>query len=204
MRATGERDRSVRAAAAAATFAALALAVAATPAAAGSNPHYIGATIGNPETLPDFALHDQNGRLVSLRSQRGKVVLLTFLYTECRDVCPLVAANLNAALRQLGAERKNVRVLAISVDPVGDTGKAVRQFVSSHRLVPEFHYLRGTDAQLQPVWQAYDVTSIRHAKADVDHTLYTVLADRAGKGRVLYDATALPGEIAHDLRLFLN
>jgi protein SCO1/2 len=200
--ARGHRDRKWHAAAAA--LIALALAVAASPAGAGSRPSYIGATIENPQTLPDFALRDQSGRLVSLRSERGRLVLLTFLYVECHDVCPLVAGNVNTALKRLGPERKNVRVLAISVDPIGDTRKAVRRFVSSHRLVPEFHYLVGTRAQLRPVWQAYDVVSIRRKAGDVDHTLYTLLVDRDGKGRVLYDATALPGEIAHDLRLFLD
>ena len=95
-------------------------------------------------------------------------------------------------------------MLAISVDPVGDTQKAVRQFVSSHQLLPEFRYLIGSDAKLRPVWQSYNVTSIRRKSGDVDHTLYTLLVDRNGKGRVLYDATALPGEVAHDLRLFLD
>ncbi len=182
----------------------LALAASASQASANSRPSYIGATIENPQTLPDFALRDQSGRLVSLRSERGKLVLLTFLYVECRDVCPIVAGNINTALKRLGPQRKDVRVLAISVDPIGDTRSAVHRYVSSHRLLPEFHYLIGTGAQLRPVWQAYNVVSIRRKAGDVDHTLYTLLVDRDGKARVLYDATALPGEIAHDLRLFLN
>ncbi len=53
--------------------------------------------------------------------QRGKLVLLTFLYTNCPDVCPLITQNLNEALQMLGAKRDDVRVLAVSVDPEGDT-----------------------------------------------------------------------------------
>ncbi len=200
----GHRGRTRRTAAAAAALGVLVLSVAAAPAGASSSPRYIGATIENPQRLPDFALRDQSGRVVSLQAERGKVVLLTFLYTECRDVCPLVAGNLNTALKRLGPDRKNVRVLAISVDPIGDTRKAVRRFVHTHQLLPEFRYLLGSAAQLKPVWQAYDVVSIRRKAGDVDHTLYTLLVDRNGKGRVLYDATALPGEVVHDLRLFLN
>lgn len=189
----------------AAAFLAVLLAVSVVaPAVARKPPAFIGATIENPAPLPAFALRDQSGRLVRLDSQRGKLVLLTFLYVECRDVCPLVAGNINTALKRLGAKRKDVRVLAISVDPIGDTKKAVRRFVQSHQLLPEFHYLWGSAAQLEPVWEAYDVVSIRRKAGDVDHTLYTLLVDRNGKGRVLYDATALPGEIAHDLRLFLD
>jgi protein SCO1/2 len=189
----------------AAAFLAVLLATAGVGAAqARERPRFVGATIENPQQLPDFALRDQTGRLVSLRGERGKLVLLTFLYVECHDVCPLVAGNLNTTLRQLGPQRKDVRVLAISVDPVGDTPKAVRRFVASHRLLPQFRYLLGSGKALRPVWQSYNVTSVRRAAGDVDHVLYTLLVDRNGKGRVIYDATALPGEVAHDLRLFLD
>jgi protein SCO1/2 len=167
-------------------------------------PAFIGATIQNPAVVPDFTLPDQNGREVSLSAARGKLTLLTFLYTECKDVCPLTAGNLNTALKMFGPNRKYLRVLAVSVDPRGDTPKAVQKFVREHGLLPEFHYLRGSAAQLEPVWHAYNVTSIRRKAGDVDHTLYTLLIDRRGRGRVLYDATALPREIVHDLRLVFS
>jgi protein SCO1/2 len=173
-------------------------------ASAGRPPAFAGGRIENPSRLPPFALHDQNGRRVSLAAQRGKLVLLTFLYTHCKDVCPLTAQNLSAAVRLLGRRSKEVRVLAVSVDPRGDTPAAVGRFVRLHRLVPQFHYLIGSRAELAPIWNEYSVTSVRRVKGDVDHTLYTVLADTTGKARVLYDATATPAAVAHDLRLLLG
>jgi protein SCO1/2 len=181
--------------------AALLLGATAAPARA---PAFAGATIDKPAVLPNFTLLDQSGRPVELASLRDKLVLLTFLYTHCRDVCPLTAENLDAAVSRLGSHRNAVRVLAISVDPRGDTPQAVRRFIRLHRLQSEFHYLIGTRAQLEPIWRAYSVTSVQRAKGDIDHTLYTVLVDRQGKGRLLYDATARPTAIAHDLRLVLG
>ena len=122
----------------------LAGAVAVTARAAGSPPPFIGPTLMHPAAPPDFALHDQHGGVVRLSKLHGKVVLLTFLYTHCPDVCPLTAANLNSVLTQLGLARKDVVVLAVSVDPKGDTPAAVNAFVRSHRLRPQFHYLTGT------------------------------------------------------------
>src|SRR5664279_4261027 len=105
----------------------------------------------------------------------------------------------------LGKERPQVRVLAISVDPKGDTAGAVKRFVRVHALLPQFHYLTGTRSQLQPIWAAYGVKSRAQAGGDlVDHTLYTLMLDRSLKGRVLYDATATPGEITHDVRILLQ
>jgi protein SCO1 len=184
----------------------IALTVAALLAAgatAAAPPAFDGGRIENPSPLPGFTLHDQSGRKVSLEGQRGKLVLLTFLYTHCKDVCPLTAQNLSAAVRLLGRKGNAVRVLAVSVDPRGDTPKSVRHFVRSHRLVPEFHYLIGSRAELEPIWRVYGVTPVLRGKGDLDHTLYTVLADGSGKARVLYDATATPADVAHDLRLLL-
>jgi len=182
----------------------LAAAVAAAVPAAG-NPPFAGATLTNPAAPPDIALRDQHGRLVRLSALHGKAVLLTFLYTHCPDVCPLTAANINTALGLLGAQSKGVVVLAVSVDPKGDTLSAVRVFVRSHHLRPQFHYLTGPAPALERVWRAYKVQAVRNGKdALVDHTLYTLLVDRKGIARVLFDSLARPPAIAHDLRLVLK
>jgi len=173
-------------------------------AAAGGDPRFDGPTIANPTRPPLFALHDQRGHTVRLAGQRGDVVLLTFLYTHCPDVCPLTAARLNATLAALGKQRARVRVLAISVDPHGDTHQAVRRFVREHHLLPQFRYLTGPSATLRSIWARYSVHSLEQAGGDrVDHTLYTLLLDRTLRGRVLYDATATTAAMLHDIRLLL-
>ena len=99
---------------------------------------FAGGGLRPPRQSPPIALHDVAGRPVTLAAQRGRYVLVTFLYVHCTDVCPLIAQNLNAALRQLGPERSKVRVLAVSVDPKGDTPAAVRRYIAERRLVPHF------------------------------------------------------------------
>lgn len=183
----------------------LATAALAGPAARGSNaPRFMGATLKHPAPPPDFALRDQHGRLVRVSALRGKVVLITFLYTHCPDLCPLTATNINTAMGTLGPSRKRVVALAVSVDPRGDTPAAVSQFVRRHDLLPQFHYLTGPKATLAPIWRAYQVSAVRHGGPDVDHTLYTLVVDRTGKGRVLFDSTASARALAHDVRLLLG
>lgn len=170
-------------------------------AAAAAAPPFVGPRISHPARTPDFALRDQHGRLIRLSAQRGKVVVLTFLYTHCPELCPLTAVHIDEAVGRLGALRKGVTVLAVSVDPRGDTPASVRQFVRSHRLGPEFHYLTASRRILAPLWQKYDVKSVSVGGSDPDHTLYVLLLDRSGKTRVLFDATAEPAAMTHDLRL---
>jgi protein SCO1/2 len=163
-----------------------------------------GAELTPPRQAGDFSLRDQDGKHISLSAQRGKIVLVTFLYTNCPDVCPLIAENLNGALRDLSpAERASVRVLAVSVDPRGDTPAAVRAYARRHHLLPEFRYLIGTRRQLQGVWKEYGVATVARDPELVDHSALTLAVDRDGLGRVLFDAAARPKEIAHDVRVLL-
>jgi protein SCO1/2 len=150
------------------------------------------------KTAPAFTLRDDTGRRVTLASQRGGYTLVTFIYTHCPDVCPLIAANLNKALQEL--PKTKVSVLAVSVDPKGDTPASVRAYIKMKRLVPRFHYLIGTKAQLAPVWKAYDVAAVAADKSIVDHIAYTVLIDPKGTERLVYDAQIHAADVVHDLR----
>lgn len=162
-----------------------------------------GAELSPPRQLADFALHDQNGEPIRFSEQRGKVVLVTFLYTNCPDVCPLIAENLNGALRELGPGRDSVRVLAVSVDPKGDTPEAVRVYARQHHLLPEFHYLIGDLKELEPVWRAYGITAVERDPELIDHSAITFLADREGVARAVFDATVRSKAVVHDVRLLL-
>ena len=153
---------------------------------------------------PDLALRDQDGRLVRLSDERGRLVLLTFLYTGCTDVCPLIASNLNGALRSLTpAQREHVRVLAVSVDPWGDTPAAVHRFIRERHLVKEFRYLTGTKEQLAPVWQAWNVLVEPKNSERRAHSAFVWLIDARGRTRVSFATTTPPRPVAHDLRALL-
>ncbi len=158
---------------------------------------------GNPaEGIPatDFTLHDQSGRPVSLSGQKGRWVVVTFLYTRCPDVCPLIANQLNEVLRELGPARDRLRVLAVSVDPKGDTPKMVRWFVERHHLLPQFRYLTGSAAELRPIWKAYYVAA-QVGSPDVSlHSAYELLIDSKGKPRLRYSAALQARDLLDDLR----
>lgn len=165
---------------------------------------FAGAELTPPQRAAPIALHDAWGRPVSLASERGRYVLVTFLYVHCPDVCPLIAQNLNAALERLGPKRDRVRVLAVSVDPKGDTPAAVRRFIAERNLLPQFRYLIGTQAQLHPIWAAWHVLAVRASPGVVNHVTYTALIDPAGKKRVLYDSQVKAGQVLHDLRVLMS
>jgi protein SCO1 len=143
----------------------------------------------------DFSLPDQDGAIATMDEYRGRTVIVTFLYSTCEDTCPLTAQQIRGALDDLG---RDVPVVAISVDPKGDTALHVKRFLVKQHLTGRMRYLVGTRAQLAPVWRAY---GIRPQGAGFEHTASTVIVDSAGRQRVGYLTDQLtPEALADDLR----
>ena len=156
-----------------------------------------------PPGIPpaDFALRDQDGERVSTADVRGQVTVVTFLYTTCKDACPLVAQQIRGALDLLG---RDVPVLAVSVDPVGDTQRRARSFLLDQRLVDRMDFLLGSSEELRPVWDAFGIQpqTVREDGPDSDHSVSVVLLDRDGVQRIGYPINGLtPDALAGDIAL---
>jgi protein SCO1 len=158
---------------------------------------YRGFVVKPPTVAPAFRLRDQARRMLGAQDERGHWLVVTFMYTHCPDVCPLVANNLQVAMQKL----PDLRVLAVSVDPAHDTPAAVRAFLRRHRLQPRFRYLTGTHAQLAPVWAKYHIASTGGPHDTVSHSSFEILVDPRGRERLIYDAQFKAADLLHDLPL---
>lgn len=144
---------------------------------------------------PDFRLRDERGRVATMAAYRGETVLVTFLYSTCEDTCPLTAQQIRGALDDLG---RDVPVVAISVDPAGDTRTNVRRFLVKQHMDGRMRFLTGTRAELAPVWRAY---GIRPQGDGFEHTASTVIVDGSGRQRLGYLTDQLtPEALVDDLR----
>ena len=145
---------------------------------------------------PDFRLHNQDGEKVTMRSLRGRPVVVTFLYTTCQDSCPIQAQTVRGALDELGHD---VPALAIAVDPPRDTPERAQAFLAKQRATGRIDFVLGSRAQLRPLWKGY---AIRPQAVDEEHMARITLVDSRGFQRVGYPgAEATPERLAHDLRL---
>jgi protein SCO1/2 len=153
---------------------------------------------------PALALRNYLGQPVNIDSYKGKAVLVTFLYTNCPDVCPLITSNLRVAQNLMGATNKaKVQIIAVSVDPRGDTRKAVAAFLARHEMTGRMQYLIGSAHELARVWQAWGVGSERDAQQPqfINHSGLIYGITGSGKRLTLYAPSFQPAEIAHDVPL---
>lgn len=144
----------------------------------------------------DFGVRDERGAPLRLADMRGRPVVVTFLYTTCRDTCPLTASQIRVALDDLGHD---VPVVAVSVDPANDTRRRARAFSLRHGMHGRMRWALGNASQLQRLWRAYGVAP---QTAGAEHTASTVLLDGRGVQRVGFATSVLtPAALAHDIAL---
>jgi protein SCO1/2 len=91
-----------------------------------------------------------------LQDQRGQVVLLSFGYTSCVDVCPTTFAKAKAVFQHLGGSGSDLQFVYVTVDPERDTPEALGNFMA--RVDPRFDGLYVDRPRLAPILDAYHVT----------------------------------------------
>lgn len=147
---------------------------------------------------PPFALRDQSNRRVALSGQRGRAVLLAFMDSHCTRVCKLEGPTIRDALRQVGA-RRPVTLLVVSVNPWEDTAASSRSAGARYGFGGDWHWLRGSVAQLRPIWRAYGIEVVR-TPSDVNHSTAIYLLDGRGYERAGFDYPFAASQVARDLR----
>jgi protein SCO1/2 len=178
----------------------------ASPAVSGSPPGaYRGSEPPAGIRLPAFTRRDFRGDVVDTSALRGKVVLVTFLDTDCKTKCPIFASDIGAGLRLLsGSERRQVVALALTVNPARDTPARVRAFLRRRQALG-IDFLLGTARQMGPIWKAFHILSAAETgNADV-HSSDARVYDRSGVWvstlHVPVDLT--PANLVHDIRTAL-
>ena len=106
---------------------------------------------------------------------------MTFLFANCPDVCPLIGSQLRETLERLADDAPRVAVVAVSVDPRGDTPAAVRAWLARQRAPRRFHYLVGSQRELAPVWRAWYAAPQIPGDPESAHTAIVWLVDARGR-----------------------
>ena len=154
-----------------------------------------------------LALEDAAGRPRTLADWRGKIVVVSFGFTHCPDVCPTTLADLGKAMRQLGNDAAGVQVLFVSVDPRRDTREVLGQYVPNFH--PTFVGLRGDAAATEAAAKAFHVYARERPGSTpesytVDHSSQTFVLDREGRLRVIFPYGMKPEAMASDLKVLLH
>jgi protein SCO1/2 len=165
------------------------------PAATSPPSRFDGAELPPGVKAPDFSLRDENGRRVTMREYRGKVVVVTFLYSHCKEECPVQAQQIKGALDDLGHD---VPALSVSVDPPGDKPPSVKHFNRKMEMTGRLRWVLGDVTQLRRLWRGFAIVP---QSDDQEHMARIVLIDKRGRQRIGFPSSqTTPERLAHDIR----
>jgi len=136
---------------------------------------------------PDFQLTDQKGSLINLSDFRGKVVVLTFMDSTCKDTCPLTAAQFRQAYRQFDEnEASQIAFIGVNVNVEANEVTDVSEITRTWHLeeIPSWHFLTGSREELEGVWKDYGIAVVPSTDGnEIMHTPGVFLIDPSGQKR---------------------
>jgi protein SCO1/2 len=136
------------------------------------------------ETVPDFALTDQNRQRVSLSQFAGKVVAIIFIYTRCPrpDYCVRLSNNFGLLQRRFKDRMgRDLVLLTVVIDPAHDQPEALTKYARTWKAdARSWHFLTGPLADIQQLCRKFDM-AFYPEEALLVHSFHTVIVDRTGK-----------------------
>ena len=116
-----------------------------------------GTVILHPAAAPDFTLTDQRGQPFHMSDTKGRVVVMTFIYTHCTDLCPFITLKVKSARDLLGADKDKVVFVAVTTDPARDGLATIAAYSREAGLFDAWHFLTGPLPAVKAVWFDYGV-----------------------------------------------
>ena len=157
-----------------------------------------------PRQAPEFSLRGSDGADLTLARYRGKLVLMSFGFTNCAAVCPTTLATLAQARQALGPQAGAVQVVFVTVDPERDDAARMKAYLAAFD--PSFVGGSGKPEVLAAMRKNYGVVANKVPMTSgyaVDHTSSIFLIDRDGKLRAMMPYGRDAKDFVHDIKLLL-
>jgi protein SCO1/2 len=145
--------------------------------------HHVATVSGTNRTMASYAIPDvrlvrQDGTPVNLGEELndGRPVVLSFIYTSCTSVCPLISHTLSQLQNKLGDNAGRVHLVSISIDPEQDDPARLREYAKTFNAGPAWQHYTGTLAASQTVQRAFDV----YRGNKMDHMPATLIRQAPG------------------------
>ncbi len=158
-------------------------------------PGLVNNMVQHPQPAADFTLTDQNGLPFHMAEQKGKVVVMCFIYTHCTDICPFIAAKVKEASLQLGPDAKSVVFVAVTTDPKRDVPAVTLPYSKALGLNDVWHFVGGPAKAVQAVWASYAIGVTVNPETDA------VAPPKEDKGAMAMDKPPTQGLSSDDLTL---
>jgi protein SCO1 len=158
----------------------------------------------------DFTLVTQDGKSFHFAEQRGKVLLVSFVFTTCSGSCPATTHRMGQVQQELKSRGMlkdgRIRVLSITLDPARDTPEVLRNYMRLYDADPAcWTFLTGPVDTVQKTIAAWGMWAKPAANGQLDHPSRIFLVDAAGRIREIYNLDYFKAPwVCDDIQLLLS
>ena len=137
---------------------------------------------------PDFTLTDQFAHPVTLSALRGHEVVLAFIDSECKTLCPLTSTIMYTAKAELPASAsKQVQLIAVNANPNATSIAAVQSWSINHGMLHQWEFLTGTAKQLQSIYNSFKIYVKVNPDKSIAHDPIIFIIDGQGHERLFFE-----------------
>jgi protein SCO1/2 len=141
-------------------------------------------------TPPDFTLTTQDGKAFHLSDLRGKVVVVSFVFTTCNGTCPATTHRMSQVAQALAKDglTDKAHLLSITLDPKRDQPAVLRDYMRLYDVdAKHWTFLTGSQAQIDKVLSDWGMWVRPAASGQLDHPSRVFLLDPRGRVREIYN-----------------
>jgi protein SCO1/2 len=162
------------------------------------------------QPAPDFTLTTQDGAKLSSSDLKGKILLVSFIFTTCNGTCPATTHRMSQIQEELKTRNLfkdgRMQLLSISLDPARDTPEVLRGYMKLYDADPShWTFLTGPPDQVASVVKSWDMWAKPAANGQLDHPSRIFLIDTQYRIREIYNLNFLkPKWVLQDVELLLR
>jgi protein SCO1/2 len=152
--------------------------------------------VGDP--MPATTFVDQNGAVRTLDDYRGRTAIIGFVYTSCKDECPLITRKFGSLERLLPQDR--FHLIEVSIDPTHDSPPVLAAYARRYGVDPAHRtLLTGTPDAIDAFERQLGVSVIDNGHGTIIHNSRTIIVDAGGRIADLIDEAGwTPADVAAD------
>ena len=158
--------------------------------------------------LPEFNFQNQNGVYISDSDFASKLVLVTFMYTNCKTECPAALNELKNFEKIRNEYNDELNIIIFSIDPVNDTQLQIKNLLNKYELINSLDYLIADKYDLKVIWEHFYVP-VAHVQSKslkdnlILHSIPAYLISNQNKFTLIYTEFDIDS-IKVDIKNILN